>query len=95
MRHRVAGFVVMQLLVVATIAEISGAQIRPQNSPIWTVPEVGALPRDAYGIQIRTGRDLVTATYAYIGPNAPDASNRYAGNNLEQIPVDFTHSLHA
>ena len=30
----------------------------------------------------RRGRDLITATYAHIGPNVPDASQRYAGNNL-------------
>jgi thiosulfate dehydrogenase len=82
MRYCVAGFVLIQLLAAATVPEISGAQPRPQNTPIWTVPEVGALPRDAHGIEVRTGRDLVTATYAYIGPNAPDASKRYAGNNL-------------
>jgi thiosulfate dehydrogenase len=46
------------------------------------VPEIGALPRDSHGLQVREGRDLITATYAYIGPNAPDASKRYAGNNL-------------
>jgi thiosulfate dehydrogenase len=53
-----------------------------QDTPIWTVPEVGALPRDAHGMQVREGRDLITATFAYIGPNVPDASKRYAGNNL-------------
>jgi len=53
-----------------------------QSASIWTVPEVGALPRDARGLQIREGRDLITATYAYIGPNVADESKRYAGNNL-------------
>jgi thiosulfate dehydrogenase len=50
--------------------------------PVWTVPEVGALPHDAHGMQARQGRDLITATYAYVGPNVPDPSKRYAGNNL-------------
>jgi thiosulfate dehydrogenase len=54
----------------------------PGVHPIWTIPEVGALPHDAHGLQVRDGRDLVTATYAYIGPNVADASKRYAGNNL-------------
>jgi thiosulfate dehydrogenase len=49
---------------------------------IWTVPEIGALPRDANGLQIRLGRDLITATYAHIGPDVPNTSKRYAGNNL-------------
>ena len=48
----------------------------------WTMPEVGALPRDARGMQVRLGRDLITATYAYIGPNVGDPAKRFAGNNL-------------
>lgn len=56
--------------------------IHAQTTPIWTVPEIGALPRDALGLQVREGRDLITATYRYIGPNVPDAAKRYAGNNL-------------
>ncbi|MCK9914108.1 c-type cytochrome [Microbacteriaceae bacterium K1510] len=53
-----------------------------QKASVWTVPEVGALPRDAHGEQVREGRDLITATYAHIGPNVPDPAKRYAGNNL-------------
>jgi thiosulfate dehydrogenase len=56
--------------------------VRSQSGAIWTVPEIGALPRDAHGLQVREGRDLITATYAHIGPNVPDESKRYAGNNL-------------
>ncbi|MBX9710792.1 MAG: c-type cytochrome [Xanthobacteraceae bacterium] len=51
-------------------------------STIWTVPEVGALPSDPYGLQVRRGRDLITATYAHIGPEIPDTAKRFAGNNL-------------
>jgi thiosulfate dehydrogenase len=58
------------------------AQSAPPNPPIWTVPEIGALPMDAYGRLVRRGRDLVTATYAYIGPEVADPAKRYAGNNL-------------
>ena len=65
------------LLILTTTA--SFAQTPPK---IWTVPEVGALPRDAQGMQIRAGRDLVTATYAHIGPQVADPAKRYAGNNL-------------
>jgi thiosulfate dehydrogenase len=49
---------------------------------IWTVPEVGALPDDAHGRLVRHGRDLITATYAYIGPDVADLGSRFAGNNL-------------
>jgi thiosulfate dehydrogenase len=51
-------------------------------SPIWGVPEVGALPDDAHGRLVRRGRDLITATYAHIGPEVTEPAKRYAGNNL-------------
>jgi thiosulfate dehydrogenase len=53
-----------------------------QSRSIWTVPEIGALPDDAHGRLVRRGRDLITATYAHIGPEVPDAARRFAGNNL-------------
>ena len=46
------------------------------------MPEVGALPDNDYGRLVRRGRDLVTATYAHIGPEVSDPAKRYAGNNL-------------
>ena len=46
------------------------------------MPEVGALPDDDQGRLVRRGRDLLTATYAHIGPEVSDPSKRYAGNNL-------------
>jgi thiosulfate dehydrogenase len=49
---------------------------------IWTVPEIGALPNDANGRLVRRGRDLITATYAHIGPEVADPAKRFAGNNL-------------
>ena len=49
---------------------------------IWTAPELGALPDDEHGRLVRRGRDLITATYAHIGPEVAAADNRYAGNNL-------------
>src|SRR5499433_3887549 len=54
----------------------------PASQRIWTVPEIGALPNNAQGRLVRGGRDLITATYAYIGPEVPDRSKRFAGNNL-------------
>jgi thiosulfate dehydrogenase len=46
------------------------------------VPNVGALPDDSNGRLVRSGRDLITATYVYIGPEVRDRSKRHAGNNL-------------
>jgi thiosulfate dehydrogenase len=39
-----------------------------ETQQIWTVPEIGALPNKAYSRLVRRGRDLITATYAHIGP---------------------------
>jgi len=50
--------------------------------PEWSVPDVGALPNDENGQLVRRGRDLITATYAHIGPAVADPAKRYAGNNL-------------
>ena len=58
------------------------AQQPAASPPIWTVPEIGALPNDANGQMVRRGRDLVTATYAHIGPEVADPAKRFAGNNL-------------
>jgi len=72
------------LLLIATAAgDRTAAQTH--NLPslnIWSVPEVGALPDDTHGRLVRRGRDLVTATYAHIGPAVADPAKRYAGNNL-------------
>jgi thiosulfate dehydrogenase len=82
MQYRFAVFTLIPLLTAAAVAHVSGAQVGSQKTAIWTVPEVSALPHDPHGLQVRDGRDLVKATYAYIGPNVADASKRYAGNNL-------------
>src|SRR5258707_14506482 len=58
------------------------AQEKRAAQQIWTVPEIGALPNDAHGRLVRRGRDLITATYAYIGPEVADRSKSFAGNNL-------------
>src|SRR5215475_6189647 len=60
----------------------SSAQEAKSSPQIWTVPEIGALPNDANGRLVRRGRDLVTATYAHIGPEVADGAKRFAGNNL-------------
>src|SRR4030088_1840710 len=69
------------LLALGTPAGFAQPSAAPAP-PIWTVPEIGALPDDANGRQVRRGRDLITATYAHIGPEVPDPAKRFAGNNL-------------
>src|SRR5262245_46862129 len=65
-----------------TGSAIGFAQEAPSAQQIWTVPEIGSLPNNSYGRLVRRGRDLITATYAYIGPEVADRSKRFAGNNL-------------
>jgi thiosulfate dehydrogenase len=74
--------VVIGMIAVSAALIASSVALRAQTAPVWTVPEVGALPRDAHGMQVREGRDLITATYAHIGPNVSDQSQRFAGDNL-------------
>ena len=54
------------------------AQQTPPAPQIWTVPEIGALPNDAASQQVRRGRDLITATYAHVGPEVADPAKREA-----------------
>ena len=68
--------------ILAFVLALPAGAAFAQTAPVWSVPEVGALPRDAQGMQIREGRDLITATYSYIGPQVADPAKRYAGNNL-------------
>jgi thiosulfate dehydrogenase len=82
MRYLSANAAIVRFAAAVVIVAASSMPVRPQSAPVWSVPEIGALPRDAHGLQVREGRDLITATYAYIGPNVPDAAKRYAGNNL-------------
>lgn len=71
-------------LLLATVAsDRAGAQQHNLPDPMpWSLPEVGALPDDEHGRLVRRGRDLVTATFAHIGPSVADPAKRYAGNNL-------------
>lgn len=48
----------------------------------WNIPDPDGLPDDAWGRTVRHGRDLITETYALIGPEVTDESKRFAGNNL-------------
>jgi len=77
-RNAVVQIAIFLAFAIGTTASPAAAQ----TAKPWSVPEIGALPRDAHGMQVREGRDLITATYAYIGPNVSDPAKRYAGNNL-------------
>jgi thiosulfate dehydrogenase len=74
-------------VAVLTVLPVHGfgqtaAPSKDKRDTIWTVPEIGALPDDSHGRLVRHGRDLITATYAHIGPEVADPAKRYAGNNL-------------
>ena len=58
------------------------AKAPPPLAGDWSVPNPDRLPNDDWGKTVRYGRDLITRTYALIGPEAADGGHRYAGNNL-------------
>ncbi len=66
----------------ALAGAVAAQETAAPPGPIWTVPEVGALPNDEHGRLVRQGRDLITATYAHIGPLVGNPDKRFAGNNL-------------
>src|ERR1700722_2233372 len=76
MRYLSANAAIVRLAVAVVIVGASSMPVRPQSASLWTVPEIGALPRDAHGLAVREGRDLITATYAYIGPDDSDVAER-------------------
>ena len=69
-------------VVIGVAAATAAGRAQNVSPPVWTVPEVGALPNDAHSRLVRRGRDLITATYAHSGPEVPDHAKRFAGNNL-------------
>ena len=48
----------------------------------WVTPDLDKLPDDSWGQTVRYGRDLITKTYALIGPEVSDATHRFSGNNM-------------
>ena len=81
---RAAALLAATLLAGAVLSSTPGFAQPPVHTPdpFWNVPDVGSLPDDEKGRLIRRGRDLITATYAHIGPEVADPAKRYAGNNL-------------
>src|SRR4029450_11155988 len=71
------GVLAMAWPVVWPAMRAASAQETPSTQQIWTVPEIGALPNNAYGRLVRRGRDLITASYAHIGPEVADRAKRF------------------
>lgn len=71
------------MMLFSGLAFLPAAAEETKESPaIWSIPDIGALPDDDHGRQVRFGRELITATYAHIGPHVADPAKRYAGNDL-------------
>lgn len=77
-----ASMVFCALLAAAAVAQEQDQKNDKTSPPVWTVPDINALPDDAAGRLVRHGRDLITMTDAYIGPHAADRDTRFAGSNL-------------
>jgi thiosulfate dehydrogenase len=76
LRAHVGALMVLSAFLFAAAAETTASTL------VWSVPNIGALPNDAHGRHVRFGRQLITATYAHIGPFVADPAKRYAGNDL-------------
>lgn len=65
----------------------AGETAQPSSSTAitrpWSVPDINKLPDDTWGKTVRYGRDLINKTSTLIGPEVPDPSKRFAGNNLD------------
>ena len=77
-----SGGLAVILMLSSLFSTAEAAETGAPDATVWRVPDVGALPDDARGRQIRRGRDLVTQTYALLGPDARDPADRFAGNSL-------------
>src|SRR6201987_1246100 len=66
-----------------TFALIWGNLLTSASAEEGAVPDVDALPMDAFGRTVRVGRDLIGTTGATIGPEASDPAKRFSGNGLE------------
>jgi thiosulfate dehydrogenase len=70
------------LHLVPASTQVNTEERAAQSPKLWTFPDVNALPDDQRGRLVRRGRDLITMTYAFIGPHVVDTNNRFAGNDL-------------
>lgn len=87
---RVATALAVQAAAPAPVAAAPAAKSPASKAPAappaavqeWTVPDVDALPDDAFGRMVRRGRELTQRTFAHLGPEVEDPAMRFAGNNL-------------
>ena len=70
------------VLFSATVLATAPAAAAPPPPSAWVIPDIDKLPDDSWGKTVRYGRDLVTKTYALIGPEIADTAHRFSGNNL-------------
>lgn len=79
--------VMVTLLSAAAAAQPAPAPApTPASAPAasaWTVPDPDKLPDDAFGQEVRQGRDLIVKTSSLIGPDSPDPTKHYRGNGLD------------
>lgn len=77
---KVAPHVVRKLLLTIGVGFICSTLASAEER---SVPDVDALPMDAFGRMVRAGRDLIVHTAATIGPDAAAPAMRFSGNGLE------------
>src|SRR5260221_9249720 len=79
----VAAVIAFALYRPSTTELAAGPTAPPSSWPDYSVNGPGFItPAMADGELIAYGYKLVAATFAVIGPEAPDATKRFAGNNL-------------
>jgi thiosulfate dehydrogenase len=73
-----------QAATMRAMADNSGrAPAALSSQPVdWSIPDIDKLPNDGWGRAVRHGRELITKTYALIGPEVAEVAHRYSGNNL-------------
>ncbi len=47
----------------------------------WQAPDESTIPNNLFGEYVKYGKELVTQTYKYVGPEVANKKMRFAGNN--------------
>ncbi len=55
---------------------------KPSVIKDWQAPDESTIPSNLFGEYVKYGKELITHTYKYIGPEVADKKMRYAGNNF-------------
>ncbi|MDD3343753.1 MAG: c-type cytochrome [Sulfurospirillaceae bacterium] len=67
---------------VAEVNKRTTKGFKPAVVKDWQAPDEKTIPNNMFGDYVRYGKQLITETYKYIGPEVADKNMRYAGNNL-------------